>query len=97
MQRMLGFFLEDSPHQQLLMGVFLLVAGLVIFPAMLSFLLPFAKWMNGFWSDQAWWQSAFKIIKYFMALGCTFFIVLGAGRLAVYAFVKARLIESPWI
>lgn len=77
------------------MGLFLMLAGLVIFPTILSFMLPVVEWMNP-WSDQQWWQSVWRFTKWFMMFGCGFFVLLGVGRLLVYSFVKAGLMLSPW-
>lgn len=93
---MLGLFLENTPREQLLMGVFLLLAGLVIFPAMLALLMPVVNWMNSPWADANWWLAGWRYTKGLMVLACCWFVLLGAGRLAVYSFAKAGLIVSPW-
>ena len=93
---MVSFLLEDRPGDQLLMGAFFLLAGLVIFPAMLSFALPLVKWMNAAWAEADWWKTGWTITKGIMLFACSWFVILGAGRLAIYSFVKAGLMESPW-
>lgn len=92
----LQFFLEDSPRAQIGMGVLLLAAGLVIFPAMLSVMMPLVKWMNSPWAGAEWWQVGWKYTKGLIAFICSYFVLLGAGRLAIYSFVKAGLMRNPW-
>lgn len=93
---MLGILIEDSPREQLLMGVFLLLAGLVIFPWLISWMKPVVEWMNRPWSNAAWWQASYKATDGIFLFACSMFVVLGAGRLAIYSFVKAGLMASPW-
>ena len=94
--KVIQILLEESPRAQLGMGVLLLVAGLVIFPAMLSVLAPLVKWMNSPWAGTDWWQAGWKYTKGLMALICCYFVLLGAGRLAIFSFVKTGLMPSPW-
>lgn len=93
---MLSIFIEDSPRMQLLTGVFFLLAGLVIFPTMLRLMLPMVEWMNGFWSHTDWWQTSFHWTKRFFILPLSMFVLIGSGRLAIYSFVKAGIMQSPW-
>ncbi|WP_338241741.1 hypothetical protein [Aurantiacibacter hainanensis] len=94
---MISLFLEEGPRQQLLMRVFLLLAGLLLFPALLSVMMPAVKWMNSGWSETSWWQSGWRFVQGLMVIGCAWFTLLGAGRLLVYSCVKAGLLGNPWI
>lgn len=93
---MTAFFLENGPREQLLMGAFLLLAGLVIFPAMFSVMMPIVKWMNSGWADADWWQKGWRYLQGFAVFACGLFTLLGAGRLLVYSCFKAGLLNNPW-
>lgn len=94
--KVISLFLENGPREQLLMGAILLLAGLVIFPTMLAFMMPVVKWMNTGWSDTEWWQTGWRLMRGLLVFGCAWFVLLGAGRLLVYSCVKAGLLNNPW-
>lgn len=92
----MSLIIESSPRDQLFMGAFLLLAGVVLLPAMASVMMPFAKWMNEGVADMAWWQTTWDSTKLLIAFSCTMIALLGLARLMVYSLVKAGLIGSPW-
>ena len=94
---MTAFFLENGPREQLLMGAILLLAGLVLFPALLSVMMPVVKWMNSGWADADWWQAGWRLMKGFAVVVCAWFVLLGASRLLVYSCIRAGLIDNPWL
>jgi hypothetical protein len=93
---MLSILIENSPREQWLSGVFLLLAGLVIFPALIALLMPLARWMNGFWIESDAGQWVLTGTRIFLALGCGTLALAGLGRLAVYSFAQSGLIANPW-
>ena len=93
---LLDIFTKESPGDQLILGLFLLLAGLVIVPFVAPQMIAVVTWMHGSLAEQAWHQAGMRLARYFFTFGSAYFAVLGTGYLVVYACAKSGLIGTPW-
>jgi hypothetical protein len=93
----LDIFVKETSSDQLLVGIFLLLMGLVIVPLVTPKLLALIIWMNGALVGQAWLLTGARVARYFFTFASVYFALLGTGHLVVYACAKGGLIDSPWL
>lgn len=94
--RLLSLLIEESPREQVFVGAFLLIGGLLILPFMLSYLIQLAQWVHSGWSHHGWWKIAWRATLGLMPIACGWIALLGAAKLSVYGLVRAGIMHDPW-
>ena len=94
--RVLSLLIEESPREQVFVGAFLLIGGLLILPFMLSYLIELAQWVHSGWSHHGWWKASWRVTQGLAAIACGWLALLGAAKLSVYGLVRASIMHNPW-
>ncbi|KRA80458.1 hypothetical protein [Altererythrobacter sp. Root672] len=98
MKSIVGIFVKSSAAEQLGLGLWLLVFGLVFGPFIAAKLVQTVDWMNTATGLKGpWHDSAMAVARRFFAVTLAFFAANGAVLVAVFAAVKSGLISDPWV
>lgn len=95
---MVDLLFRETRSDQLMIGCFLLVSGMVVMPFMASLVVKGVHTLNvATFGPLAGWQlQGVAALKAFSAIACAFFAAMGAAYLSTAFAATIGLIKAPW-
>lgn len=95
---MVDLLFRETRSDQLMIGCFLLVCGMLIWPLMAALVVKAVHALNvaTFGPLAAWQLQGLAVLRMLFAITCAFFAALGAVYVSTAFAATLGLIKAPW-
>lgn len=95
---MVDLLFRETRSDQLMIGCFLLVCGILVMPLMAALVVKAVHGLNvATFGQLADWQlQGLAVLRMFSAIACAFFAAIGAVYVSTAFAATIGLIKAPW-